>query len=92
VNAQNRYATSLYTSALFREIARDAGVPIQTYVHRSDIPCGSTIGPLVSAQLGLKTLDAGIGMLSMHSVREMAGIEDIHSIITILSKFLIYNG
>lgn len=92
VNAQNRYATSLYTSALFREIARDAGVPVQTYVHRSDLPCGSTIGPLVSAQLGLKTLDAGIGMLSMHSVREMAGIEDIHGITTILSKFLVYDG
>ncbi|MCD6233664.1 MAG: M18 family aminopeptidase [Candidatus Marinimicrobia bacterium] len=92
VNAQNRYATSLYTSALFREIARDAGVPVQTYVHRSDLPCGSTIGPLVSARLGLKTLDAGIGMLSMHSVREMAGIDDIHGITAILSKFLIYSG
>ncbi len=88
INAQNRYATSLYTSALFRNIARKADIPVQIYVHRTDLPCGSTIGPLVSSQLGLQTLDAGIGMLSMHSVREMAGISDIHGMTKILSRFL----
>jgi aspartyl aminopeptidase len=88
INAQNRYATSLHTSALFKELARKTNVPVQTYLHRSDIPCGSTIGPLVSAQLGLKTLDAGIGMLSMHSVREMAGISDIHNMTKMLMYFL----
>jgi len=89
INAQKRYATDLYASALFKELAYQAGISVQTYVHRSDIPCGSTIGPLVSANLGLRTLDAGVPMLAMHSVREMSGSSDIDAMIQLLKTFLI---
>lgn len=89
INAQKRYATDLYTSALFKELAQQAGIPVQTYVHRADLPCGSTIGPLVSANLGLRTLDAGVPMLAMHSVREMSGTSDINAMIHLLKTFLL---
>ncbi len=88
INAQKRYATDLYASALFKDLAQQAGIPTQTYVHRSDLPCGSTIGPPVSANLGLRTLDAGVPMLAMHSVREMSGTSDINSMIRLLKTFL----
>lgn len=75
-NDNQRYATDGESSARFRELCRAAGFEAQDYVHRSDLPCGSTIGPMTAAGVGIKTVDVGCPMLSMHSVREMAGTFD----------------
>lgn len=76
INAQQRYATSATTKYLFKQLAEEANVPVQEYVNRTDLPCGSTIGPIASTLLGVRTVDVGNPMLSMHSCREMAGTED----------------
>ena len=76
VNARQRYATNSITSSVFRKICSDANIPLQTFVSRSDIGCGSTIGPIVSSRLGIPTLDVGIPQLAMHSCRETAGVKD----------------
>jgi aspartyl aminopeptidase len=76
VNTQQRYATSARTAALVAELCRGLGLPLQHYVHRTDLPCGSTIGPITSTLLGIPTADVGNAMLSMHSCREMSGAGD----------------
>jgi aspartyl aminopeptidase len=75
-NAQQRYATSARTATLVEELGRKNDVPLQQYVNRTDLPCGSTIGPITSTLLGVATADIGNPMLSMHSCREMAGVDD----------------
>lgn len=75
-NAQQRYATCARTAALFQELCRRAEVPVQHYAHRTDLPCGSTIGPITATLLGIPTVDVGNPMLSMHSVRELGGSAD----------------
>lgn len=70
-NANNRYATTAITATILREIAKKASVPLQDFVVRNDSPCGSTIGPIMSAKLGIPTIDIGCPQLSMHSIREM---------------------
>jgi len=62
---------------------------VQQYVHRTDLPCGSTIGPIVSTLLGIPTVDLGNPMLSMHSVREMAGAADPEQMSRLLARFLL---
>ena len=84
VNAKERYASTPLSAAYFRSCAALAGVETQTFVNRSDAPCGSTIGPVTSAGTGILTVDAGNPMLSMHSVREMAGARDHASMIEVL--------
>jgi aspartyl aminopeptidase len=76
LNAQQRYATSARTATLVEELCRTLDVPLQHYVNRTDLPCGSTIGPITSTLLGVPTADVGNPMLSMHSCREMAGTDD----------------
>jgi aspartyl aminopeptidase len=76
VNAQQRYATSARTATLVEELCRTLEIPLQQYVNRTDLPCGTTIGPITSTLLGIPTADVGNPMLSMHSCREMAGAED----------------
>jgi aspartyl aminopeptidase len=76
VNAQQRYATCARTAALFAEICRREDIPVQHYAHRTDLPCGSTIGPITATRLGIRTVDVGNPMLSMHSCREMTGTRD----------------
>lgn len=76
VNANQRYATSPETAALFARSCESAGVPWQTFVSRNNLPCGSTIGPLASTRLGVPTVDVGVAQLSMHSAREMCGTKD----------------
>lgn len=76
INANQRYATSPETAALFGRSCEAAGVPWQTFVSRNNVPCGSTIGPLASTRLGIPTADAGVAQLSMHSAREMCGTTD----------------
>ncbi len=76
VNANQRYATSSPTSALIRLLAEQAGVPVQVFVTRSDMGCGSTIGPITASEIGIKTLDIGVPTFAMHSIRELAGSDD----------------
>ena len=76
VNVNQRYATDGQGEALFQTLCEAAGVPGQTYVHRGDLACGSTIGPMTAARLGIPTLDLGIPMWAMHSIRESAGTRD----------------
>lgn len=83
-NAQRRYATEAITSARFREYCRLAGIVPQVYSCHNDIPCGSTVGPGLSARLGIPTVDVGNPMLSMHSIREMAGSSDHDAMIKVL--------
>ena len=75
-NANQRYATQAETAARFMGFCETAGVPFQQYSHRSDLGCGSTIGPIVAARLGLASVDVGSPMWAMHSVRESAGALD----------------
>ncbi len=88
VNSQQRYATSGRTAALFTELCRAAEVPLQHYVHRTDLPCGTTIGPITSTLLGIPTVDVGNPMLSMHSCRELAGAQDPEMMVRVLARFL----
>jgi len=72
-NANQRYASNSETSAIFRNICEQADVPVQSFVVRSDMACGSTIGPLTAAETGIKTIDVGVPTFAMHSIRELAG-------------------
>jgi aspartyl aminopeptidase len=85
VNVSQRYATDGPTAARFRAACAKAGVEPQTFVSRNDIGCGSTIGPISAAGLGLRTVDVGGPMLSMHSCREMAASADVAPMIRALS-------
>ncbi len=76
VNANQRYATSSETAALFERCCREAGVPVQSFVSRNNMPCGSTIGPITATRLGIATVDVGVPQLSMHSARELCGALD----------------
>ncbi|MBX3259098.1 MAG: M18 family aminopeptidase [Labilithrix sp.] len=87
VNAQQRYATSGATAVLFRDLCAKAEVPVQHYAHRTDLPCGSTIGPIASTLLGIRTVDVGNPMLSMHSVRELGGAKDPFMMTKVLGAF-----
>lgn len=87
-NAQQRYATCGRTAALFASLCERIDVPVQHYVHRTDLPCGSTIGPITSTQLGIPTVDVGSPMLSMHSARECAGARDPELMTRALACFL----
>jgi aspartyl aminopeptidase len=89
VNTQQRYATCARTGALFEELCRKVEVPVQHYVHRTDLPCGSTIGPITATLLGIRTVDVGNPMLSMHSAREMTGADDPDRMTRALGAFLI---
>jgi aspartyl aminopeptidase len=86
VNASQRYATDGPTAARFRAACARAGVEPQHFVSRNDISCGSTIGPIAAAGLGLRTVDVGGPMLSMHSCREMAASADVPVMIRVLSQ------
>ncbi|MDX2090216.1 MAG: M18 family aminopeptidase [Kofleriaceae bacterium] len=88
INAQQRYATTAATAAMFTELCRAEDVPVQQYVVRTDLPCGSTIGPITSTLLGIPTVDVGNPMLSMHSVREMAGSRDPAHMTRVLARYL----
>ena len=75
-NVNQRYTTNAESAARFMGFCEKAGVPFQQYAHRSDLGCGSTIGPKVAAQLGVASVDVGSPMWAMHSARESAGVQD----------------
>ncbi|MFZ0529610.1 MAG: M18 family aminopeptidase [Propionicimonas sp.] len=76
VNANQRYTTEGPSAARWLRICRAAGVPTQPFVSNNAVPCGSTIGPLTATRLGIESVDVGIPLLSMHSARELCGVED----------------
>jgi aspartyl aminopeptidase len=87
-NAALRYATDLESGARFRSAAAEVGVSVQEYVHRTDLPCGTTIGPLVASELGIRVVDVGCAMLSMHSIREQCGARDVGDFAAVLRRGL----
>ena len=76
VNVNQRYATSATTAQRFASVCASAGVPTQVFSSRNNMPCGSTIGPITATRLGIDTVDVGIPQLSMHSARELCGVDD----------------
>ncbi|MCK0714274.1 M18 family aminopeptidase [Chromohalobacter sarecensis] len=88
VNANQRYATNSATAAMFRDICREAGAPVQTFVTRADMGCGSTIGPITATELGVPTLDVGVPQWGMHSIRETAGSRDADYLIRALTVYV----
>lgn len=87
INVQGRYATSGHSSAYFELICRRRSIPVQKFVNRTDLACGSTIGPFVASELGMVSLDVGAAQLSMHSIREMCGSWDASYMIDAFKGF-----
>lgn len=87
-HAEHRYATEVESAAFFRKVCADVGVPAQDFVTRTDLACGTTIGPISAAELGIRTVDVGCAMLSMHSVREQAAASDVAPFISALTRAL----
>lgn len=87
VNANQRYATNSPGVVLLKECANRANIPLQLFVGRNDMPCGSTIGPLIASRLGIRTLDIGNPQLSMHSCREVCGSEDVGYAVNLFTEF-----
>lgn len=87
INANQRYATNSETSALFRHLAELENVPVQAFTVRSDMACGSTIGPITAAKIGVPTLDIGVPTFGMHSIRELAGREDAFHLYKVLKRY-----
>lgn len=87
-NVNMRYATNSESAAHFKNLCKRAGVPCQEFISRTDLACGTTIGPHVSAALGISTVDVGNSMLSMHSAREMCGADDHGMMIRVMREFL----
>ncbi len=88
VNHNQRYATNSRSAAVYRHISDELGLPHQTFVVRSDMGCGSTIGPLTAGNLGVTTLDIGVPQFGMHSIRELIGTEDGFTLFRVLAEFM----
>ena len=87
VNANQRYASNSQTGALFKHLCELADVPVQSFVVRSDMACGSTIGPITASEIGVKTVDVGVPTFAMHSIRELAGRWDAYYLYRVLRQF-----
>lgn len=87
VNANQRYATNSRTTARFKALCEEAEVPVQCFVVRSDMGCGSTIGPVTAAGLGVETIDIGVPTYAMHSIRELAGSDDAWYLARVVKRF-----
>ena len=87
INANQRYASNSESIALLKSIFNRLDISHQSFVMRSDMACGSTIGPITSALLGISTVDIGIASFAMHSIREIAGIADVESMGALIRAF-----
>ncbi|MGV8857106.1 M18 family aminopeptidase [Rhodoglobus sp.] len=87
INANQRYATDGVGAAEWARACRQAGVEYQEFVSNNDMPCGSTIGPITATRLGIRTIDVGLPLLSMHSAREMCGVADPLALSKAISAF-----
>jgi len=88
INHNQRYATNSRSAAVYRHISDELGLPHQSFVVRSDMGCGSTIGPLTAGNLGVTTLDIGVPQFGMHSIREFIGTEDGYTLFRVLTEFM----
>ncbi|HKY15883.1 MAG TPA: M18 family aminopeptidase, partial [Microthrixaceae bacterium] len=88
VNVNQRYASDAPGAAEFRLACETAGVPVQVYAHRNDLPCGSTIGPITAAGLGVNVVDVGMAQLAMHSARELMGRSDVAAMVAAFGAWL----
>lgn len=88
LNANQSYATDGPAAATFEHACTEAGVHVQRFISRNDSPCGSTIGPVSAALMGVRTVDVGTAMLSMHSCRESMGTKDVEPMIAALTCLL----
>lgn len=86
-NANQKYTTDAVSAAVFKGICENASVPVQSYVNRSDIAGGSTLGNLVSSQVSLSTVDIGAAQLAMHSPYETAGVRDVSYMLDAMTEF-----
>lgn len=87
INANQRYATDAIGAAAWAAWCEDAGVASQEFVSNNAVPCGSTIGPITATRLGIRTVDVGIPILSMHSARELAGVSDLYDLSRVARAF-----
>jgi aspartyl aminopeptidase len=92
VNANQRYASNSETTGFFRMLAAAEEVPVQSFVVRSDMGCGSTIGPITAGGTGIRTIDVGAPTLGMHSIRETAGTRDAWDLSRLLRRFYDFRG
>jgi aspartyl aminopeptidase len=87
LNGNQRYATSARGAGFLRSIAENHSVPLQTFVSRNNMPCGSTIGPITATKLGIEAIDVGVPQLSMHSARELCGAQDPQNLVGLMNAF-----
>ncbi len=92
INANQRYATTSVTAALFRQWCELEAVPLQSFVTRTDLDCGSTIGPITATQIGVPTLDVGVPTFAMHSIRELAGSKDGYDLSRVMTACFNHQG
>ena len=87
INVNGKYSTESENAAVLKELSKLCNVPIQEFIVRQDSPCGTTIGPITSAKIGIKSVDVGIAQLAMHSIREQLGIVDLYYYRTLFEEF-----
>ena len=92
INANQRYATNSITAAIFRRWCARENVPLQSFVTRTDLGCGSTIGPITATQIGVQTLDVGVPTFAMHSIRELAGAQDGYDLSRVMTACFKHDG
>lgn len=87
INGNQRYASNSITASFFRYLCQINKIPVQTFVTRNDMGCGSTIGPITAGKVGVKTVDVGLPTFAMHSIREVAGSKDLNYLVKVLKDF-----
>ncbi len=87
INANQRYASNSQTVSEFKLLCKKAGVTFQSFVTRTDMGCGSTIGPITATKIGVKTIDIGLPTFAMHSIRETAGNADAFNLYKVLKEY-----